>query len=135
MKAVAIVFVLLLAVCGAALYFGGVFTMDPSSGIEEFKQTAKPGTSWQTLVDVRAPRTWYSLDFSSDRGRSPEVKYDEAKIKDGVSKGSFRDGFVFMYQFTADEAFEVRFDSSGNLQSVSDVMTANDLFQGKAFKQ
>ena len=107
--------------------------MDPGASVAEFKQAATRGTDWKKLVDVKSPSRFYTLNFASERGRRPDQRYEREKVENGVTNGQFTDGFVFVYQFTADEAYDVYFDANGTLTEVQDVMTASDLLKGKAF--
>lgn len=128
--------IIVIALALVAVYnFGGFDSLDPAAQAAQFKTSVKPGMTWDQVADVQAPRKLVPLDPGTFNGERQALDFDRNTTAAAISGGAYPYGFVFKYQFTDAEAYQVIFDETGTTVAVEDLMTARDLFEGKAFKQ
>ena len=124
------------AVGGVILYFvGGYGSFDPNKAGQDAKAKIAPGMTWkQVAAAAGSPRGYRSI-IKRTRGDvevlepGPENPFDEAKMADRLAKNELEYGFTFPYVFSRAVAFDVYFDSAGNVEHVADRITEADLFQ------
>jgi hypothetical protein len=134
MKTVIVLVVLLgLAVAGV-YFFGGYRTLNPDEQGTNAKAAIKTGMSWTKVLDVAGPTPRYvsrsilkEKDGTETIKEGTEVEFDRSKLATKVKNGQVPAGFKFIYRFSQRVAFQVTFDSSGNVEEVADIMTEADL--------
>ncbi len=134
------VFVGLLILAGGlflVLHYTGMFEFDPVKQAQDARAAIKVGMSWDKVVSAaQEPRKYcvYVLKKEVVNGQEfetvkagPEMPFDAENIRKRVADGSFEAGFSFRYVFSAGDAFEVKFDEMGYVESVQDMRTMKDL--------
>jgi hypothetical protein len=86
---------------------------------------------WEEVADLQSPRKLVIFDTDS-RGYAVERerKYDPDRLQQLLADGELSQGFAFQYVFTADDAVNVAFDSTGKMTGMNKLMTTSDLLQG-----
>jgi hypothetical protein len=133
----------LLVVCaigGVAIYYGGGYAnLDPDQQGKDAKAKITPGVSWKKVVDVAGnPLEWRPF-VEQTRGtgankvvfykEGPANKFSADVIGRRVADGKLPKGFTFHYRFSNATEFDVKFDDLGNVEYVTDRITAADLLQ------
>lgn len=135
MKAI-IVLVVLLGLGVAGVYFlGGYGSFDPDEQGNKAKAAITTGMSWKKVLDItgKSDPRYRAISMIKDKDGNeypkpgPEVNLDRTKLASRVKNGEVRGGFIFVYRYSEKVAFEVTFDSSGNVTSVDDIATMADL--------
>lgn len=139
MKAVAIL-LLLMAIGGAALIYGGGFaSFDPTQQGLDAKANITPGMTWTKVIDVAGEPGKFSRILRKTEqigGREievfksePESKYTYQKVATAIDEGIVPWGFIVTYNFSQSVAFAVTFDDTGIVKGVDDMPTMADLLQ------
>jgi len=143
LKGMLVFFIIVVALVGAVLYFGGVVGMDPAKEAADFKTAVEQGIkqgnmTWEQVADIREPRRFVPFDYSNPNNMTGErqpIKFVRDNLRNDLANGGFGDGFKFKYMFTSEEQYEVIFDGSGKAVTLQDVFTTGDLLRGGAFKR
>lgn len=133
----------LLVVCaigGVAIYYGGGYAnLDPTQQGEDAKAKTTPGMSWKKVVDVAGkPLEWRPF-VEQTRGtgankrtfykEGPANKFNADVVSRRLADGKLPMGFTFHYRFSAKVDYDVKFDDLGNVEHITDRITAADLLQ------
>lgn len=129
MKVLLILFVLIVVAVALVVKFGGVTGFDPAAGAEQFVQDVQPGMSWQQVADLKEPKKYaaYSDNPEKISGHGPIVKFDRDAFAGNMQNNAYPLGFFFEYTFDAERAYNVTFDSQGNVETIENRMTTADL--------
>ncbi|QQE12327.1 hypothetical protein JD969_02305 [Planctomycetota bacterium] len=130
MKALAVVFILVVLALVGLYYGGGFANLDPVEQQKNFENNIKVGMSWADVVDERAPRKFIPINPEARLGYGPELKFKKDEVEDNVKNNVYKDGFIFIYAFSANEVTEVFFDEKGNISNIHHPKTVKDLFNG-----
>ncbi|QDU34339.1 hypothetical protein KS4_24070 [Poriferisphaera corsica] len=134
MKALAVVFILVVIALVGIYYGAGFSTLDPAIQQEQFENNIKVGMPWKDVVDARMPRKMIIINPKAKLGYGHEVKYKQQTIEDYLGRTSDKEGFIFIYNFSAKDVTEVFFDMNGNISYIEHPKTVADLYQGTFHK-
>ncbi len=133
---VLLVLVALAAAGYAVFHFTGAFDFNPAQQAADFKAKVTPGMSWDKVIAVHEPRRYCIYvkkvtEFGGEKietwDAGPEVPFDRDALAARIDEGSLGGGFSFMYFFDAGNAFEVKFDSNGDVEGIYKQRTVKDL--------
>ena len=107
-------------------------SFDPAAGAEQFVADVQPGMTWQQVVDLKEPKKYAVYSDNPDRmlGHGPSSKFDLDRFTATTQTNTFPLGFFFDYNFDAEHAYRVVFDSQGLVETIEPRMTTADLFGG-----
>ncbi len=130
-------FVLVVAIGYGAMHYGGLLSFDPAQQGRDAKAAIKPGMSWQKVVAATTEpgeSRFYVIQKKNIGGNEIEISkpgpfmpYDGKNLEDRLSKDSLPEGFEFLYKFTTEEQFLVKFDAAGDVEYIAKPPTMNDL--------
>ncbi len=136
MKAILGLAVLALVIYGA-LHYGGLLDFDPAQQAKDARAAIKPGMSWQkvsTAAGKPGKCRFYVIHKKMIGGEEVEVtepgpfmKYDATNLANRLDGGTLPAGFEFLYNFSANDSFLVKFDAAGDVDYVADAPTINKL--------
>lgn len=126
----------ILVVVGLILAFtvGGIGSFDPAADAQDFAKSVKQGMTWQQVVALRKPGRISFVSLSNDVGRTPSEKFNLERIEKKVERDNFP-GMIFEYMFTAEIAYEVTFNASGNVTSIGEPASVNTLLDAAGLGQ
>lgn len=133
MKVLLVLIVLVIAAVFLVVKFGGVTSFDPAAGAELFVQDVQPGMTWQQVVDIKEPKKMAAYNPDAQLGYGAIVDFKPDKFATNMQNGSYIHGFFFQYNFDNEHAYNVSFDSQGNVESVENRMTTSDLLKGNLY--
>ncbi|MCB9849096.1 MAG: hypothetical protein H6817_00155 [Phycisphaerales bacterium] len=128
---------LLIGAGAAVLHFTGAFKFNPTQQAQDVIAQIKPGMDYKKVAGISTPRKYciYVKKTKSFGGETieywapgPDVPYDEAALAARVNDGSLGGGFMFRYNFSQSDMYEVTFDQYGAVISVDKNETLNKLF-------
>ena len=117
------------AVALAALYFGGGYhSFDPSEQARRARSAIHPGMTYQQVLDrVGAPVRYGRAQSHRVPGREDNSgdqtvlwSFNRENFEADIAGEVMRDGFLFYYRFTAENAFWVIFHANGRVSQVVD---------------
>ncbi len=139
MKAMIWILVLAGAGIGAAYYFGGLGNFDPTQQGKDARAKLAPGMTLKQVLDVAGENYKYQQINMMPQmigGKKIEmpstgtaVSLERDALEKKVAAGGVPNGFVLNYTFSAQQAFNVHFDSTGKVDSIEDAFTEADLYQ------
>ncbi len=128
--------VLVVGIGYGAMHYGGLLSFDPAQQGRDAKAAIKPGMSWQKVVAVSKPGEcrFYVIQKKNIGGNEIEISkpgpfmpFDAKNLEDRIGNDSLPEGFEFLYKFTTEMQFMVKFDSAGDVEYLSKPPTMNDL--------
>ncbi|MCC7193780.1 MAG: hypothetical protein IT444_13480 [Phycisphaeraceae bacterium] len=134
MKAVGIVAVLVVVVLGVIYWSGGFTGKSPEEIAREFKVVAVAGTSWEKVADHMEPKEFQALSSvtmstnSMTPGVSQPYRFNRAEFAQKYKSGAYKEGFIFNYYFSNNDAWAVEFDGSGCVVEGRPLPVLKDLF-------
>ncbi len=139
MKALVILVVLGALACGAAYFFGGIASFDPSAEGRKAMQAITPGMTLQQVLDLTGQPNQYRQMVMRKKKRdgveieviepAPAVKFDRARLFERVASNDVPHGFIIPFVYSRSVAFDVHFDGSGTVTDVTTARTEADLYQ------
>ena len=133
MKALLMIFAIVVLAIGVLYYFTDLSSFDPAAQAAQIQDNVRLGMTWEQVADVREPVRFSPLSSETFNGRRQAQKFNRTSFGSFVKDRQFPEGFVFAYNFSDAHAVEVFFDEQGTVVDVVRPMTAGDLIQGKAF--
>ena len=128
--------VLVVGIGYGAMHYGGLLSFDPAQQGRDAKAAIKPGMSWQKVVAATtdpAECRFYVIQKKNIGGNEIEISkagpfmsFDAKNLEDRLLNDSLPEGFEFLYKYTAEEQFMVKFDAAGDVEYVAKAPTLND---------
>src|SRR5689334_13984169 len=121
MKVVAGAGLVVIAVIAIIYWSGGFSNKSPQEIADEFKKVAIPGASWEKVADFMPPKEFQALSAktlsstSLTPGMSAPFAFKRDEFAAGFARGDYREGFIFRYNFSNDEAWAAEFDGKGKV--------------------
>jgi len=139
MKAL-LILVVIVVIGGVAVYhFGGYGSFDPTQQGLDAKKAITPGMTVDQVVQVAgAPNDYAQLNRIVKKAGpdtmefvepSGPIKFRQENLEERIANNDLPEGFLLIYVFSAQAAFEVYFDSAGQVTEIRDRITMADLLQ------
>ncbi len=129
--------ILVVGIGYGAMHYGGLLSFDPAQQGRDAKAAIKPGMSWKKVVSATTEPTecrFYVIQKKNIDGNEIEVtkpsaftSFDGDNLANRLADESLPAGFEFLYKYTADVQFLVKFDSAGDVEYIADAPTMKDL--------
>jgi len=139
MKVIIGLLVVLGLVIAGVYYLGGYSSFDPNQQGEQAKAAIKPGMTWTQVIAVAGEnpklqtisvsKRKISGQVREERMLGAKVNFSKSQLADRLKYNEYPNGFILSYVFSERVAFDVLFDGTGKVVSVSDAMTMADLLQ------
>ena len=125
--------VIVIGVVLVVVYQIGISDFDPTAQGEAAMKTIKPGMTWEQVIDAtKAPRKFTFINVIEDGGftsMAPGMprQFNQSEFEKMLDGGSFKNGFVFIYNYSPKAAFDVIFSPEGKVESLNLKATIVDL--------
>lgn len=129
MKALLVIFAIVVLAVAGLYFFTDLSSFDPAAQAAEIRQNVKPGMTWEQVVEVRAPVKFEPVNSEAFNGRRQSQKFNREQFAAAMEQGHYPEGFVFPYMFSDAHAIEVIFDEDGKVSSLQKPPTFSDLLQ------
>lgn len=129
--------ILVVGIGYGALHYGGLLSFDPAQQGRDAKAAIKPGMSWKKVVSTTTEPSecrFYVIQKKNLGGQEIEITkagpfmpFDGKNLEDRLLDESLPKGFEFLYKYSADVQFLVKFDAAGDVEYIGDAPTMKDL--------
>ncbi|GJM24058.1 MAG: hypothetical protein DHS20C16_04730 [Phycisphaerae bacterium] len=129
--------ILVVGIGYGVMHFGGLTSFDPAQQGRDAKAAVKPGMSWTKVIAAAAEPgkcRFYVIQKKNVGGNEIEISkpgpfmpFDAKNLENRLLDETLPEGFEFLYVFTTEEQFMVKFDAAGDVEYVSKPPTMNDL--------